>query len=99
MDGWTLQYATGISDNGKTIVGYGINPEGNREAFLTVIPEPMSASLILLLFPLMIIRRNFCSGNKRGFGRLYMQLNKLFSLFYLKPATRSPLQDKWTDNV
>ena len=37
---------SGISDDGKTIVGYGTNPEGNTEAWIATIPEP--ATLLLL---------------------------------------------------
>ena len=46
--GWTLKYATGISDDGLTIVGYGTNPEGKTEAWVAqslgtaAIPEPAS---------------------------------------------------------
>lgn len=47
-----------------------------------VIPEPASAALLLLLFPLMIVRRNLCSDKKQGAGKLYMSINKLFSYFY-----------------
>jgi hypothetical protein len=37
--GWTLEGATAINDAGQ-IVGYGINPSGNLEAFLITAPEP-----------------------------------------------------------
>lgn len=33
IPGWTLSRATGISDDGSTIVGYGINPDGNVEGW------------------------------------------------------------------
>jgi len=50
LTGWTLQYANGISADGLTIVGYGINPLGQTEAWAanlsSPIPEP--ASLLLL---------------------------------------------------
>ena len=36
--GWTLQAATGLNDNGQ-IVGYGLNPVGQRRAFLLT-PRP-----------------------------------------------------------
>ena len=37
---WTLSVALGISDDGRTIVGRGINPDGNTEAWIALIPEP-----------------------------------------------------------
>lgn len=44
LTGWTLTSATGISADGQTIVGYGINPvTGANEAWIAVIPEPTTA--------------------------------------------------------
>jgi probable HAF family extracellular repeat protein len=34
LDGWTLKMARAISDDGFTIVGKGINPDGNEEAWM-----------------------------------------------------------------
>jgi probable HAF family extracellular repeat protein len=48
LTGWTLTEATGISDNGQTIVGYGINPNGQYEAWIaTTVPEPSSWALAM----------------------------------------------------
>jgi hypothetical protein len=44
--GWRLVDATGVSDDGLTITGWGFNPQGQREAFLAVIPEPASLPLL-----------------------------------------------------
>ncbi len=46
LDNWTLYNATGISDDGLTIVGYGRNPSGAVEAWTATIPEP--ATIVLL---------------------------------------------------
>jgi probable HAF family extracellular repeat protein len=44
--GWTLQSATAINDN-SWIVGYGLNPSGQQDAFLlTPTPEPSSFLLL-----------------------------------------------------
>jgi hypothetical protein len=37
--GWILQVATGVSADGKTIAGHGINPSGEREAWVAHIPD------------------------------------------------------------
>jgi uncharacterized membrane protein len=48
LTGWTLYEAYGITPDGKTIVGAGINPAGNYEAYIAHIPEPCSLSFLLL---------------------------------------------------
>lgn len=40
LTGWSLVAATGVSGDGRTIVGYGINPDGRTQAFAVVIPAP-----------------------------------------------------------
>jgi uncharacterized membrane protein len=40
LAGWQLTHATGISADGRVIVGYGINPAGQDEAWLAVLPPP-----------------------------------------------------------
>ncbi|OHB48846.1 MAG: hypothetical protein A2Y10_06230 [Planctomycetes bacterium GWF2_41_51] len=46
LGGWILQDATGLSYDGSTIVGWGINPQGQDEAWIATIPEPGTVSLI-----------------------------------------------------
>lgn len=47
---WRLAEAHGVSQDGKTIVGFGTNPAGNIEAFLATltvqVPEPTSLTLL-----------------------------------------------------
>jgi len=50
LTGWQLAEATGISDDGRTIVGYGRNPIGRREAFIVFVPEP-DPTLLLSVLP------------------------------------------------
>ncbi|NOX57722.1 MAG: PEP-CTERM sorting domain-containing protein [Planctomycetes bacterium] len=47
---WILSLATGVSDDGRTIVGYGtrISPFVQREAWIAVVPEPNTFALLLL---------------------------------------------------
>ncbi|MBI5395494.1 MAG: PEP-CTERM sorting domain-containing protein, partial [Verrucomicrobia bacterium] len=47
LTGWTLSNATGISSDGRTVVGYGIH-NGNQEAWMAQLPEPSTASLLAL---------------------------------------------------
>jgi hypothetical protein len=40
ITGWTLEEATGISADGTTIVGYGVDPNGQTQAWIAhVQPE------------------------------------------------------------
>ena len=39
IDGWQLERAVAISADGKTILGSGVNPSGEEEAWLAVVPE------------------------------------------------------------
>ncbi|MEZ5565212.1 MAG: PEP-CTERM sorting domain-containing protein [Gammaproteobacteria bacterium] len=48
LSGWTLLQATGVSADGRTIAGYGLNPAGEAQAFVTtlnVVPVPPAAWL------------------------------------------------------
>ena len=38
LTGWRLIEATGISDNGRVVVGRGLNPQGQEEAWMAVLP-------------------------------------------------------------
>lgn len=44
--GWNLGFATGISSDGSVIVGYGVNPFGEEEAWIATIPEPSTLLLV-----------------------------------------------------
>jgi probable HAF family extracellular repeat protein len=39
---WLLTSANGISDDGQRVVGQGISPEGSTEAWIVVLPQPLS---------------------------------------------------------
>lgn len=50
-DGFLFKEATAISDDGSTIVGWGINSVGQDEAFrlqISMIPEPQTYVIIIL---------------------------------------------------
>ena len=57
LHNWLLLKATGISADGLTIVGYGINPYGNTEAWIATIPEPASAMILGLGSLIVYFRR------------------------------------------
>ena len=44
--GWQLTEAVGVSDDGRTVVGVGLNPSGFTEAWIAVIPEPGTGTLV-----------------------------------------------------
>ena len=48
LEGWKLYYATGVSANGLTIVGWGETPTGNIGSWIAEIPEPCALSLLFL---------------------------------------------------
>lgn len=72
LTGWYLDQARDVSADGSTIVGYGINPNGEYEAWLAVLParlfetpEPASASLLtmgIVVATLMSRRRKYEKG-------------------------------------
>lgn len=44
--GWELNHAVSVSADGRTIAGYGRNPNGDREAWIAIIPEPGTGLLV-----------------------------------------------------
>ncbi len=48
LAGWHLTRAVGVSDDGFTFSGTGVNPSGKTEAWIATIPEPASAALVTL---------------------------------------------------
>ena len=57
-DGWTiLSEATALSADGNTIVGFGTR-NGNTEAFVAIVPEPVALSLCALGGPALVRRRS-----------------------------------------
>jgi len=48
LTNWRLDMVSGISSDGLTFVGRGINPDGYQEAWIATIPEPCTLSLLAL---------------------------------------------------
>jgi probable HAF family extracellular repeat protein len=48
LSGWSLTGATDISPDGLTIVGYGTNPQGGREAWIAQLREPGTGPLVII---------------------------------------------------
>jgi len=46
LSGWELNQATGVSDDGQTITGWGRNPANQFEAWIATIPEPATGLLL-----------------------------------------------------
>lgn len=67
LNGWTLSRANGVSADGLTIVGDGIDPRGFDEAWIAHIPEPSSLAAIGVLAGLALARhRRFRLGRRCG---------------------------------
>lgn len=49
LTGWTLSVANGISNDGKSIVGYGSNPLGQTEAWIATVPEPSTLAIAAIV--------------------------------------------------
>lgn len=62
LNGWTLQEASGISADGRTIVGSGIDPHGKPEAWVAIIPSPGSMAFVVLGAAQSLRRRRRTSG-------------------------------------
>jgi hypothetical protein len=45
LTGWTLTSAAGISDDGLTIMGNGVNPDGKSEAWIAVLPSILAVEI------------------------------------------------------
>lgn len=57
LTGWRLIEPVDVSADGRTIVGWGRNPEGSSEAWIAVIPEPQSAALVGVVSLVFVRRR------------------------------------------
>jgi probable HAF family extracellular repeat protein len=57
LTGWELRTATAISDDGRVIVGSGLNPDGRLEAWKATIPEPATLGMLALGGLAMLRRR------------------------------------------
>ena len=70
LTGWTLTDAEGVSADGRTIVGRGINPQGQNEAWIATVPEPSSFTLALsglgVLWWSRTRRQSFAARGKHG---------------------------------
>lgn len=55
--GWQLEFASGVSADGNTIVGKGINPDGNTEAWMATVPEPSQGAFVLVSTLMLLHRR------------------------------------------
>jgi len=64
--GWKLQDITDVTPDGVTVVGMGLNPSGQEEAFIATIPEPAALSLLCLAVPLAAWRRRPRAAAGRG---------------------------------
>lgn len=57
LQGTTLRSVRGISDDGLTIVGYGIRSNGREQAWVAIIPEPSTVTLAFLAVMVLALSR------------------------------------------
>jgi uncharacterized membrane protein len=57
LTGWSLGWASDITPDGRTIVGTGINPDGEWEAWIAFVPEPGTTGLLALGFATLAAQR------------------------------------------
>lgn len=77
LSGWQLQRATAVSADGNTIVGWGLNPEGEDEAWLARVPEPASSMLLgPALGVLLVLRRSNRPSKAFGSARLILPYDR-----------------------
>ncbi len=61
-NGWTLAQVTGLSADGKTIIGSGRNPSNQQEGWIAHIPEPSTVSFLFLFLLMPRCRQSVLSG-------------------------------------
>ena len=66
LSGWTLEEATGVSADGETIVGFGLDPQGATEAWVAVIPEPGTGLLVMIGVLGLAVRHRHARGASLG---------------------------------
>lgn len=62
LAGWQLLNASDVSNDGATIVGWGINPGGTYEAWRAVIPEPSPALMLSVAVMVTMLMRGWRAG-------------------------------------
>jgi hypothetical protein len=65
LAGWHLTEANGISADGLTIVGTGISPSGDQEAWIAHIPEPATLTLSLFAVFFSAVQTNLLFSRRR----------------------------------
>ena len=57
FSGWTITAATGISFDGRTLCGEGIDPTGHRQGWYATVPAPSATALLLTAVAVLRRRR------------------------------------------
>jgi hypothetical protein len=71
-EGWTLRNVVGVSEDGRTLVGSGANPDGEGTGWIAVFPLPIEADVVEAG------RSNWILGNRDRLVRVVLRASEFF---------------------
>jgi hypothetical protein len=66
LTGWALLSASAISADGQTIAGAGVDPQGQSAAWIAVIPEPSTGTLVAVAITTLAALERLRPGIRRS---------------------------------
>jgi hypothetical protein len=66
LSGWSLISASAISGDGNVIAGVGVNPDGEFQGWVVVIPEPGTFFVAVGFSAILVVSRTFLAPFRTG---------------------------------